>query len=117
MFLLKRLVPASQQPLSRPLLQIGKRPIHALIGKDIIQSRWLPPTVSSIRTRKLSSLPADTKMVALAPRTFASSGFEAIDTPQDIEEENLLFYDPRMFYPVRLGEVFQGRYQVVAKLG
>jgi hypothetical protein len=34
-----------------------------------------------------------------------------------IEEETLPFYDPRLFYPVRIGEVFGNRYQVVAKLG
>lgn len=53
----------------------------------------------------------------LAPRTFPSTGFETIDASAKIEEETLAFYDPRLFYPVRIGEVFDNRYQVVAKLG
>ncbi|KAI2602112.1 kinase-like protein [Hypoxylon sp. NC1633] len=53
----------------------------------------------------------------LVPRKFPSSGFEIIDGSINIEEETLPFYDPRLFYPVRIGEVFGKRYQVVAKLG
>lgn len=34
-----------------------------------------------------------------------------------IEEEKVPNYKPERFYPVRLGEVFDSRYQVVAKLG
>lgn len=34
-----------------------------------------------------------------------------------IEEEGVIGYKANLFYPVRLGEVFQSRYQVVAKLG
>lgn len=56
-------------------------------------------------------------MAPLLPRTFPTSGFVIIDPSIKVEEESLSFYDPRMFYPVRLGEVFQERYQVVAKLG
>ncbi|KAK0117741.1 hypothetical protein ONS95_012067 [Cadophora gregata] len=53
----------------------------------------------------------------LEPRKFLSSGFEIIDVSVKIEEETLPFYNPRLFYPVRIGEVFGNRYQVVAKLG
>jgi serine/threonine-protein kinase SRPK3 len=53
----------------------------------------------------------------LVPRRFPSSGFETIDVSIKVEEETLPFYDPKMFYPVRIGEVFRKRYQVVAKLG
>ncbi|KAH9215961.1 kinase-like protein [Leptodontidium sp. 2 PMI_412] len=53
----------------------------------------------------------------LVPRKFPSSGFEIIDVSVKIEEEMLPFYNPRLFYPVRIGEVFGNRYQVVAKLG
>jgi hypothetical protein len=38
-------------------------------------------------------------------------------TMEDIEEETIPDYKADRFYPVRLGEVFESRYQVVAKLG
>lgn len=53
----------------------------------------------------------------LVPRKFPSSGFEVIDVSVKVEEETLPLYNPRLFYPVRIGEVFDNRYQVVAKLG
>lgn len=34
-----------------------------------------------------------------------------------IEEEHLPEYNETSFYPVRLGDVFKGRYEVLAKLG
>ncbi|KAH7176296.1 kinase-like domain-containing protein [Dactylonectria macrodidyma] len=37
--------------------------------------------------------------------------------PDPTEEEELPAYEARDFYPVKLGEVFQDKYQVVAKLG
>lgn len=57
------------------------------------------------------------RIAPLLPRTFPTSGFKTIEPSIKVEEESLSFYDPRLFYPVRLGEVFQERYQVVAKLG
>ncbi|PYH75264.1 CMGC protein kinase [Aspergillus vadensis CBS 113365] len=36
---------------------------------------------------------------------------------KEVEEETLPTYDVKTYYPVRLGEVLDGRYQVVAKLG
>ncbi|GCB17533.1 abhydrolase domain-containing protein C22H12.03 [Aspergillus awamori] len=36
---------------------------------------------------------------------------------EKVEEEELPDYEARRFYPVRLGEIFQNRYQVGAKLG
>ena len=53
----------------------------------------------------------------MVPRKFPSSGFEIIDVSVKVEEETLPFYNPSLFYPVRIGEVFGNRYQVVAKLG
>ncbi|PNY27627.1 SRSF protein kinase 3, partial [Tolypocladium capitatum] len=53
----------------------------------------------------------------LHPREFPSSGFEMIDPSQRIEEERLPFYTRDDYYPMRIGEVIQDRYQVVAKLG
>ncbi|RSL74670.1 hypothetical protein CEP51_011510 [Fusarium floridanum] len=51
------------------------------------------------------------------PRTFPTQGFDVIDKDQPIEEEGMPEYNADHFYPVRLGEVFNGRFQTVAKLG
>ncbi|KFH44240.1 Serine/threonine-protein kinase-like protein [Hapsidospora chrysogenum ATCC 11550] len=53
----------------------------------------------------------------LQPREFPSSGFEVIDPSQRVEEEKLPFYRSDDYYPMRIGEIIQDRYQVVAKLG
>ncbi|GLB17633.1 hypothetical protein AtubIFM61612_007513 [Aspergillus tubingensis] len=50
-------------------------------------------------------------------RVFPTSGFEVIDPTEDIEEETLPTYNVKTYYPVRLEEILDGRYQVVAKLG
>ncbi|KAI0269902.1 kinase-like domain-containing protein [Gloeopeniophorella convolvens] len=50
------------------------------------------------------------------PHQVATSGFDII-ADDKIEEENWEWYEPGLFYPVRIGEVFQSRYQVVGKLG
>ncbi|PLN79814.1 protein kinase-like protein [Aspergillus taichungensis] len=34
-----------------------------------------------------------------------------------VEEENTPYYDPRLFYPARVGDVLSDRYQLAAKLG
>ncbi|QKX64031.1 uncharacterized protein TRUGW13939_11204 [Talaromyces rugulosus] len=51
------------------------------------------------------------------PRVFPTSGFDIIDAADPVEEETLPSYRPEWYYPVRLGEVLDGRYQVLAKLG
>lgn len=51
------------------------------------------------------------------PRSFPTTGFKIIDNDQKVEEEELPDYRADRFYPVRLGEVFHGRYQAVTKLG
>jgi serine/threonine-protein kinase SRPK3 len=53
----------------------------------------------------------------LPPRKFPSSGFEVIDPSQMVEEERLPFYNRDDYYPMRIGTVIKGRYQVVAKPG
>lgn len=47
----------------------------------------------------------------------STSGFTTLDSATKIEEERLPHYDPSVFYPVRTGEVFGDRYQVLGKLG
>lgn len=117
MFLLKRSSEVRRHR-SRPFLQTGSRLITLISGTEISTSSWIQPAVySNWNDRKLSYSPNNAKMARLAPRTFPSSGFKTIDPSIKFEEETLPFYDPRIFYPVRLGEIFQGRYQVVAKLG
>ncbi|KAF2453036.1 protein kinase, partial [Lineolata rhizophorae] len=44
-------------------------------------------------------------------------GFEKLSARVQVEEERVPDYKLARFYPVRLGEVFKSRYQVVAKLG
>ncbi|KFY64875.1 hypothetical protein V496_02950 [Pseudogymnoascus sp. VKM F-4515 (FW-2607)] len=48
------------------------------------------------------------------PRT---SGFEVLDDAYLLEEETFSWYSPDDFYHVRIGEVFQSKYQVLGKLG
>ena len=54
---------------------------------------------------------------SLEPRVFPSSGLTSIELSMLIEEELLPNYKAEKFYPVRIGEVFNQRYQVVGKLG
>lgn len=50
-------------------------------------------------------------------RKFPNSDFKVISDVAKLEEENWAWYKPGLFYPVRIGEVFQSRYQVLGKLG
>ena len=45
------------------------------------------------------------------------SGPHVLDSSLKYEEEKLKWYSPEKFYPVRIWEVFNQRYQVVGKLG
>lgn len=51
------------------------------------------------------------------PRTFPSTGFKLIDTSILVEEESIPSYKSQRYYPARIGEVFNARYQTVGKLG
>ncbi|KAK9258479.1 kinase-like domain-containing protein [Lipomyces tetrasporus] len=51
------------------------------------------------------------------PRAFPSESFDAIGKDQLVEEETMPEYKSEHFYPVRLGEVFNDRFQTLAKLG
>ncbi|KAB8213320.1 kinase-like domain-containing protein [Aspergillus novoparasiticus] len=51
------------------------------------------------------------------PRVFPASGWDIVDPSLPIEEESIPTYRPEKFYPVRIGEIFNHRYQVVGKLG
>lgn len=103
----------AQRSLS-PLTRTFKRPIPSLRAVDEPVLR--PHASFTVHPAVLFSS-SSARTAPLLPRTFPTSGFKIIDPSIKVEEESLSFYDPRMFYPVRLGEVFQERYQVVAKLG
>ncbi|KAJ5594829.1 kinase-like domain-containing protein [Penicillium hispanicum] len=50
-------------------------------------------------------------------RHFTRSNIQLIDATNALEEETLPWYSQDLFYPVKIGEVFQSRYQVIGKLG
>lgn len=54
---------------------------------------------------------------ASPPRNIPNSRFKVISNIKKLEEENWDWYTPDLFYPVRIGEVFNSRYQVLGKLG
>jgi len=54
---------------------------------------------------------------ASPPRQFPVSGFKLSNNIERLEEENWKWYSADAFYPVRIGEVFKARYQVLGKLG
>ncbi|KAJ5399843.1 hypothetical protein N7465_010332 [Penicillium sp. CMV-2018d] len=45
------------------------------------------------------------------------SSFVRLPVERPIDEETLPHYDPEHFYPVHIGDVFDGRYRVTGKLG
>jgi serine/threonine-protein kinase SRPK3 len=53
----------------------------------------------------------------LLPRTFSNTNFIHVPLGEKVEEETLPDYLPARYYPVRIGQVFVDRYQVVGKLG
>ncbi|KAI1839814.1 hypothetical protein JX266_013972 [Neoarthrinium moseri] len=55
--------------------------------------------------------------MSIQPRAFPSDGFATLPKHEKFEEETLVSYKAEQFYPVQMGEVFDSRYQVVAKLG
>ncbi|KAK2752471.1 hypothetical protein FQN54_008133 [Arachnomyces sp. PD_36] len=55
--------------------------------------------------------------IASPARSFPNSGFQRIDNSQKIDEEKFPDYLEERYYPVRIGESFNSRYQVITKLG
>jgi serine/threonine-protein kinase SRPK3 len=51
------------------------------------------------------------------PRVISHHGFTTLDPTVRIEEEKMPAYEKGLFYPVKLGEVFNDRYQALGKLG
>ena len=46
-----------------------------------------------------------------------ASHFERIDHSYVVEEESVFGYNPKHYYPVKLGEILHERYKVITKLG
>ncbi|KLJ05564.1 hypothetical protein EMPG_10961 [Blastomyces silverae] len=60
------------------------------------------------------------RLLSRAPsplRVIRHDGFTTLDPVVKIEEEKMLAYEKGLFYPVKLGEVLNPRYQVLGKLG
>ncbi|KAI1918540.1 hypothetical protein LOZ65_004855 [Ophidiomyces ophidiicola] len=51
------------------------------------------------------------------PRVLKEGKFTVLDPAMKLEEENMPAFDQHLYYPVRFGEVFNKRYQVLSKLG
>jgi hypothetical protein len=52
-----------------------------------------------------------------APRLSTSPGIGLIYPSENIEEETLPTYQAEKYYPVRIGQVLDNQYQILAKLG
>jgi serine/threonine-protein kinase SRPK3 len=51
------------------------------------------------------------------PRPLPTATYKVLDSNVLIEEETFSWYNAEKWYPVRIGEVFRSRYQVLLKLG
>lgn len=66
--------------------------------------------------RKILGSYTPTRTSSVAPRQFPSTDFKLIPASDIVEEEEWPWYTAQSFYPVRIGEVLQSRYQVLFKL-
>ncbi|KAJ5130508.1 uncharacterized protein N7515_006547 [Penicillium bovifimosum] len=57
------------------------------------------------------------KVLRQTPWALSSALPPRIDPSLSIEEENSPYYEPAYFYPARIGEVLNDRYQIATKLG
>lgn len=55
--------------------------------------------------------------LAWKPLVFPNQGIASIPANEKVEEETIPGYVATRYYPARIGEIFQDRYQVVGKLG
>jgi serine/threonine-protein kinase SRPK3 len=56
-------------------------------------------------------------LTRIKPLSLSDTNAPCLPSDVLIEEERREDYDPKDFYPVKLGEVIRDTYQVVAKLG
>ncbi|EFE38193.1 protein kinase, putative [Trichophyton verrucosum HKI 0517] len=84
---------------------------------------WQLPVYPATRTRRFLWTSISSSLKSFLPklperrRLFPTNGFQVVDSNIAIEEEAIPDYKADRFYPVKLGEVFEGRFQVIAKLG
>lgn len=88
----------------RPILSITNR------GSSAYKLR-IPSACSSSCTMTLSSVSH------AQPNTSTTRNFATSYNHAKIEEEDIPGYKAETFYPVTLGDVFNSRYQALAKLG
>jgi serine/threonine-protein kinase SRPK3 len=62
-------------------------------------------------------LPSPISLLKRQPWPQSAAVAPQLDTRETVEEEKTPYYSPARFYPARLGEVLNGRYQLVTKLG
>ncbi|KAI2036432.1 hypothetical protein LOZ05_000670 [Ophidiomyces ophidiicola] len=74
-------------------------------------------SVMSAAVAPLKSFSSTTAKSPEKPRMLPKDGFPTIPADRLIEEEEIPNYKADRFYPVQLGEIFQERYQIIAKLG
>lgn len=55
--------------------------------------------------------------MAYKPLVFPKEGIPSIPASEKVEEEDIPGYNATRYYPARIGQIFQNRYQVVGKLG
>jgi hypothetical protein len=102
-----------------------------MIGRAILRRRLPYPLISRRATASppifvsqfpvylphLSIIRPIATATPLAPLKFPISGFTELDKTEKIEEEDIPSYVAEDYYPVHIGEVLGGRYQIVTKLG
>jgi hypothetical protein len=57
------------------------------------------------------------RRLAWKPLVFPREGAVSIPASEKVEEEAIPGYVATRYYPVRIGQILQNRYQVVGKLG
>ncbi|EFW13402.1 hypothetical protein D8B26_000006 [Coccidioides posadasii str. Silveira] len=92
----------------------SSHPPFSPVCRPTLQSQRHP---SIARRAAMSSSPLLGTTLPMAARSFPTSGFEQLDPTDPIEEELLPGYKPEQFYPANIGEVFNGRYQALCKIG
>lgn len=102
--------------LPRQLIIAQKRTLHAHFisaarPTRTILTRHIPPHYTP------SPLSAQARFMSVKPKVFKTTGFGLVETNDSIQEEDLLGYKAERYYPVQIGEVLHGTYQITAKLG
>jgi serine/threonine-protein kinase SRPK3 len=68
-------------------------------------------------SRKVLNVFQGLKLTQERPRSLPADGFPLLELEEPVQEEIVPGYRPEYFYPVKLGQVFHDRYQVLTKLG